>query len=112
MKSKGLLTASFLLLVLSGAIWWSNKKAATADKASAESTTVKLLNVTEDQIQEIEIKKRAGESVRLQRHDSNWQIAAPEPLRADPHAVSTMLSTLSSLSSDRTLDAKPPSLNQ
>jgi len=112
MKSKGLLTASFLLLVLSGAIWWSNKKAATADKAPVESTTVKLLNVTEDQIQEIEIKKRAGESIRLQRHDSNWQIAAPEPLRADPDAVSSMLSTLSSLSSDRTVDEKATSLDQ
>src|SRR5712692_1578094 len=112
MKSKGLLTASFLLLVLSGAIWWSNKKAATADKAPVESTTVKLLNVTEDQVQEIEIKKRAGESIRLQRHDSNWQIAAPEPLRADPDAVSSMLSTLSSLSSDRTVDEKATSLDQ
>ncbi len=112
MKSKGLLTASFLLLVLSGAIWWSNKKAATADKAPVESTTVKLLNVTEDQVQEIEIKKRAGESIRLQRHDSNWQIAAPEPLRADPDAVSSMLSTLSSLSSDRTVDDKATSLDQ
>src|SRR5260370_23207062 len=112
MKSKGLLTASFLLLVLSCAIWWSNKKAATADKAPVESTTVKLLNVTEDQIQEIEIKKRAGESVRFQRHDSNWQIAAPEPLRADPAAVSSLLSTLSSLSSDRTVEEKATSLDQ
>jgi len=112
MKSKGLLTASFLLLVLSGAIWWSNKKAAMADKAPVESATVKLLNVTEDQIQEIEIKKRARESVRLQRHDSNWQIAAPDPLRADPDAVSSMLSTLSSLSSDRTVDEKATGLDQ
>src|SRR5260370_6558426 len=112
MKSKGLLTASFLLLVLSGAIWWSNKKAATADKSPVESTTVKLLNVTEDQIQEIEIKRRAGESVRLQRHDSKWQIAAPDPLRADPDAVSSMLSTLSSLSSDRPVDEKATGLDQ
>src|SRR5712664_4090737 len=112
MKSKGLLTASFLLLVLSGAIWWSNKKAAMADKAPVENATVKLLNVTQDQIQEIEIKKRARESVRLQRHDSNWQIAAPDPLRADPDAVSSMLSTLSSLSSDRTVDDKATSLDQ
>jgi hypothetical protein len=112
MKSKGLLTATFLLLVLSGAIWWSNKKGATADKAPVESSTVKLLNFTEDQIQEIEIKKRAGETVHLERHDSKWQIAAPELLRADPDAVSSMLSTLSSLSSDRTVDEKATSLDQ
>ncbi len=112
MKSKGLLTASFLLLVLSGVIWWSNKKAATADKSPAASTTVKLLNVPEDQIQSIEIKKRTGDSLHLQRKDSKWQIATPEPLRADPDVVSNMLSTLSSLSSDRTVEEKATGLDQ
>jgi len=112
MKSKGLVTASVLLLVLSGIIWWSNKKAATADKTPAENATVKLLNITEDQIQNIEIKKRTGETVQLQRNDSKWQISAPEPLRADPDAVSSMLSTLSSLSSERTVEEKATSLDQ
>lgn len=112
MKSKGLLTASFLLLVLSGIIWWSNKKAATAEKTPAPSNTVKLLNVPEDQIQEIEIKKRAGDSVRLQRIDSKWQLETPEPLRADPDTVSGMLSSLSSLSSDRIVEEKATNLDQ
>jgi hypothetical protein len=112
MKLKGLLAASFLLLALGGTIWWSNKKAATADKAPVETTTVKLLNFTEDQIQEIEIKKRTGETVHLQRHDSKWQIAAPDRLPADPDAVSSMLATLSSLSSDRTVDEKATSLDE
>jgi hypothetical protein len=112
MKSKGLLAASVLLLMLSGIIWWSNKKAATADKAPAASTTTKLLNLPEDQFQEIEIKKRGGEAIHLQRNDSKWLITAPEPLRADPDAVSSMLSTLSSLSSDRTVEEKAASLDQ
>ncbi len=112
MKSKGLLTASLILLVLSAVIWWSNKKAATADKTPAETTTVKLLNLPEDQIQNIEIKKRTGETIHLQRNDSRWQIIAPEPLRADPDAVSNMLSTLSSLSSERTVEEKAASFNQ
>ncbi len=106
MKSKGLLTASALLLVLSGVIWWSNKKTATADKTPVETTTVKLLSLLEDQIQDVEIKKRTGEIVRLQRNDSKWVIAGPEPLRGDPDAISSMLSTLSSLSSDRTVEEK------
>src|SRR6266851_5764737 len=112
MKFKGLLTASFLLLVLTGIIWWSNKKTATTDKTPAESATTKLLSITEDQIQDIEIKKRTGETIDLQRTGSRWQIAAPEPLRADPDAVSSMLSTLSSLSSDRTVEEKTSSLDQ
>src|SRR5258708_3044756 len=90
MKSKGLLTASFLLLVLSGVIWWSNKKAVTPEKAPVETTTVKLLNLPEDQIQDIEIKKRTGETIQLKRNDSKWMIAGAEPLRADPDAVSSM----------------------
>src|SRR6266852_489326 len=110
MKSKGLLTASFLLLVLSGVIWWSNKKAATADKAPVETTTVKLLNLPEDQIQDIEIKKRMGETIQLKRNDSKWMIAGAEPLRADPDAVSSMLSAISSLISDRTVEEKASSL--
>ncbi len=112
MKFKGLLTASFLLLVLTGIIWWSNKKTATTDKTPAESATTKLLSITEDQIQDIEIKKRTGETIDLQRTGSRWQIAAPEPLRADPDAVSSMLSTLSSLSSDRMVEERASSLDQ
>src|SRR5882724_7405745 len=112
MKSKGLLTASFLLLVLSGVIWWSNKKAATAEKTPSSSTTVKLLSIPEDQIQSIEIKKRTGDAVRLQRSDSKWQLATPEPLSADPDAISSLLSSLSSLSSDRTIEEKAASLDQ
>src|SRR5260370_10919720 len=110
MESKGLLTDSFLLLVLSGVIWWSNKKAATADKTPVETATVKLLNLPEDQIQDIEIKKRTGETIQLKRNDSKWLIAGAEPLRADPDAVSSMLSTISSLSSDRTVEEKASSL--
>jgi hypothetical protein len=112
MKSKGLLTASFLLLVLTGVLWWSNKRAAKADKEPVESTTTKLVSIPEDQFREIEIKHLAGETVHLQRNDSKWQITIPKSLPADADAVSSMLSTLSSLSSDRTVEDKVASLDQ
>ena len=112
MKSKGLLAASFLLLVLAGIIWWSNKKVATADKTPVENTATKLLGIPEDQFQDIEIKKRAAEIIHLQHTDSKWQIVSPDALPADPEAVSTMLSSLSSLSSDRTVEERAASLDQ
>jgi len=112
MKSKGLLTASFLLLLLTGVLWWSNKRAAKADKEPTESTTTRLVTIPGDQLQEIEIKHRSGETVHLQRNDSKWQITAPKSLPADADAVSSMLSTLSSLSSDRTVEDKATSLDQ
>jgi Domain of unknown function (DUF4340) len=111
MKSKGLLAASFLLLVLAGIIWWSNRRVATADKTPAENTATKLLGVPEDQFQDIEIKKRAGEIIHLQRTDSKWRIVSPEPFPADPEAVSSMVSSLSSLSSDRTVEERAASLD-
>src|SRR6266566_5995057 len=112
MKSKGLLTASFLLLLLTGVLWWSNKRAAKADKAPSESATTKLVIIPEDQFREIEIKHRNGETVHLQRNDSKWQITAAKFLPADADAVSSMLSTLSSLGSDRTVEDKATSLDQ
>ncbi len=112
MKSKGLMTASFLLLLLCGVVWWSNKRAAIADKAPAESTTTKLVSIPEEQFREIEIKHRSGETVQLQRNDSKWQITAPIPLPADADAVSSMLTALSSLSSDRTVEEKTTSFDQ
>src|SRR5260370_11815072 len=112
MKSKGLLTASALLLVLSAVMWWSNKKTATADKPAVETTTVKLLSLPEDQIQDVDIKRRGGEIVKLQRNDSKWVIAGPEPLSADADAVSSILSTLSSPSSDRTVEETASTIEQ
>lgn len=112
MKSKGLLTASVLLLALTTVIWWSNKKAANPEKKPADNTTTKLLTVTEEQIQSLEIKNRLGESIHLIRSGSSWQITGPEPLRADPDAVSSILSTLSSLNSDRTVEEKASSLGE
>jgi len=111
MKSKGFLTACLLLLALSAAVWWSNKKAATAEKSVIETST-KLINIPEGQFQEIEIKHRTGETVRLQRNDLKWQITSPKPLPADADAVSSMVSALSSLSSDRAVDEKPTGLDQ
>jgi len=111
MKSKGFLTACLLLLALSAAVWWSNKKAATAEKSAIETST-KLINIPGDQFQEIEIKHRTGETVRLQRNDLKWQITSPKPLPADADAVSSMVSALSSLSSDRAVDEKPTGLDQ
>ncbi len=112
MKSGGLLTACLLLLALSAAVWWSNKKAANAEKSTLESTSTKLVNIPEDQFREIEIKHRAGETVHLQRNDSKWQIPLPKPPPADPDAISSMVSTLAALSSDRIVEEKATSLDQ
>jgi hypothetical protein len=111
MRFRGLLIAVVLLAALGGLVWWSNKtQKAEADKPSAD-TAPKLLTIPEDQFSRIEIKKTGGESTVLARDQAGkWQIAAPQKLAADQDAMSSMVSTLSSLASDRLVEEKAADL--
>jgi hypothetical protein len=104
MKLRGLLTASVLLAALSGLLWWSNRREAHANKEPAESKTLKLFSAPEDQIQEIKIQKQIGENIHLRRNAGKWQIIDRKVLAADPEAVSSLLSTLSSLNADHVIE--------
>ena len=106
MKLRGLLTASALLAVLTGLLWWSNRKEARATKEPVDSKSAKLFTAREDQIQEIETQKQNGEIIQLKRNAGKWQITEPKQLAADPEAVSSLLSTLSSVNADHMIQDK------
>ncbi len=114
MKSRGLLVAAFVLAALSGTLYWSNhrKPPNTNVNASAE-TPPKILTLNQGDVAAVEIKKRGSENATLARNDAGqWEIVAPKPLRADQDAVSSLLSTLSSLNSDRLVEDKTSNLEQ
>jgi hypothetical protein len=104
MRPKGLLIAVVLLAVLAGAIWWSNKKQAATPAKAATDTTSKLLTIPADQFQEIRIRKLTGEVEDLKLVDGKWRIVQPKPLAADQDAVSSMVTSLSALTADKTID--------
>ena len=106
MKLRGLLTASVLLAVLSGLLWWSNRKEARANKKPAESKSARLFAAPEDQVQEIKIQRQNGESIHLKRNAGKWQITDPKLLAADAEAVSSFLSSLSSVNADHVIEDK------
>src|SRR6266851_2216653 len=112
MKLRGLLTASALLAVLTGLLWWSNRKEARTTKEPVDSKSAKLFTAREDQIQEIEIQKQNGEIIQLKRNAGKWQITEPKQLAADPEAVSSLLSTLSSVNADHVTNVEPYGLAQ
>jgi ribosomal protein L12E/L44/L45/RPP1/RPP2 len=103
MKPKGLLIAVVLLAVLAGAIWYSNKRQAATPAKSATDTTSKLLTIPADQFQEIRIKK-PGDTLDLKLVDGKWRILEPKPLPADQDAVTAMVTTLSALTADKTIE--------
>ena len=114
MKIQGLLIAAIVLTALTGALYWSNhhKPAENTAQASAELPP-KILTLNEADITKLDLKKKSGDEVMLAKDDSgNWQITSPKPLRVDQSAMSSILSTLSSLSSDRLLEEKASDLKQ
>jgi len=113
MKIRGLVIAAVILAGLEGALYWSNhhKPAETAE-ASANGPP-KILSLKQDDINKLAIKDDKGNDVALMKDGSgNWKITAPQALAADDNAVSSLLATVSSLSSDRLVEEKAANLNQ
>jgi Domain of unknown function (DUF4340) len=112
MKMNGLLIAAIVLAALSGVLYWSNhrKPSENAVKVSTD-TPPRILTLTQADITKIDIKKKSGDEVELGKDGAGkWQIVAAKPLRADQNEVSSMLSTVSSLTSERLIEEKAGNL--
>lgn len=105
MKPRRLMIAALLLVGLSGALWWSNQQEAGKDKTSSPDDPPKILQIPQDQIAKIEIRRLGADPVILVKGDA-WKIQAPRELPADADAVNAMVSALAVLPSDRLVDDK------
>ncbi len=106
MKPKGLLIAVAVLAVLGGAIWYSNKKQAASAAKSPATTESKILSIPEDQVQDIKIQHANGDVVELSRASGKWRLVQPKELGADPDASSSLVSALTSVTADKTIEDK------
>jgi hypothetical protein len=112
MKIRGLAIAVLVLVVLSGFLYWSerHKPSDETSKASAE-TPAAILKLDQGAVSKLEIRKKDTAPILLTTSSSGeWQIVAPQQLRADQSAVSGVLTTLSNLSSERIVDDKASDL--
>jgi hypothetical protein len=112
MKTHSLLIAAFVLLVLTGFLYWSGRHKPEEDtsKISAD-TPPAILKLDENAITGLELKKKSAEPVALAKNSSgDWQITEPKAYRADQSAVTGMTSTLSSLNSERMVEDKASDL--
>jgi hypothetical protein len=113
MKGKGLLVAALVLAALSGTLYWSNhRKPATSSASSTVEIEPKVLEVKPADITSIRISKKDAEDLTLSKNDAGkWQITTPKPLPADQDSVSSLLSALSPLNSDRVVEQKAADLS-
>jgi Domain of unknown function (DUF4340) len=108
MKGTGLLVAAIVLAALGGTLYWSNhRKPSTSSLTSAAESSPKILDLKPADVTGITISKTGTGDLTLAKNGAGkWQITAPKPLPADQDSVSSLLSNLSPLNSDRLLEEK------
>lgn len=113
MKGKGLLLAAIVLAALSGTLYWSNhRKPAASSVTSAAESSPKVLDIKPADVVGIKIAKKDSQELALSKNaGGKWQITAPKTLPADQDAVSSLLSSLSPLNSDRLLEERATDLS-
>ena len=114
MKIRGLIIAVIVFLALAGTLYWSehHKPAEDAAKPLVDAPPA-ILKLDEAAITGVEIKKKDAQPITLAKgQGGNWQITAPKPWGADQSTVSSMLSSLSSLNSERVVEDKAVDLKR
>lgn len=114
MKTRGLMVAILIFFILAGTLYWSNhhKPAEDAAKASGD-TPPAILKLDASAIRRLDLEKKDGKPIVLTKADSGeWKITKPQPYGADQTVVSGVLSSLSSLNSERMVEDQATDLKQ
>ncbi len=114
MKIRGLIVAAFVFFILAGVLYWSerHKPGQDAAKASADAPP-SILKLDSAAITRLDLKKKDSEPIVLAKDAAGkWKITAPQSFGADQSVVSEMLSTLSSLNSERLVEDRAANLKQ
>jgi len=81
--------------------------------AAPSATNAKVISLTQDDISKLEVKKKDGDDVILNRvGPTNWKITSPKSLVADQDSVSTILYNLSPMDGATLIEEKPADLKQ
>jgi hypothetical protein len=115
MKMRQLLVATVVLAALAATLYWSNHRKPANDSVSASpsASNAKVISLTQDDITKLEVKKKDGDDVVLNRAGAaNWKIISPKPLVADQESVSTILYNLSPMDGATLIDDKAADLKQ
>ena len=115
MKMRQLLVATIVLAALAATLYWSNHRKPANDTviASPSASNAKVISLTQDDISKLEVKKKDGDDVVLNRTGaSNWKITSPKPLVADQESVSSILYNLSPMDGATLIDEKAADLKQ
>ncbi len=106
MKPRNLLIAAAVLAALSGAVWYSKQHPPSTASSTPATTSPKLVEIPEKEVQSVDLKKKDGSSVDVERVAGKWQITAPEKWYADQDAANSLVTALSPVSADNVVEDK------
>ncbi len=113
MKIRGLFIATVIFCALAGTLYWSEHHKPGAEATASADAAPAILKLDQAAITGLAIKKKDAEPILLARVKSdNWQITAPKQLGADQSAITGVLSSLSSLNSERVVEDKASDLKR
>jgi hypothetical protein len=113
MKIRGLLVATVVFAVLAGVLYWSDHRKSSAEAAKPDADAApSILKLDENSITKLELKKKDATPILLMKTGSDWKITQPKPFGADQTAITGVLSTLSSLNSERLVEGKTSDLQR
>jgi hypothetical protein len=113
MKIRGLIVASLVFFALAGTLYWSEHHKSADDSTKTSPDAPQILKLDESAITKLEVKKINTPPVVLAKSGSgDWKITDPKPLGADQSAVSGVLTTVSSLNSERLVEDKASDLKR
>jgi Domain of unknown function (DUF4340) len=111
MPVRGLLVAVVILGILAGGVYWSERNKAAEDAKEASGGPSKLVNVKQEDVRKVEIRRRDAPAVVLERDKANnWQMLAPETWRVDQDETGGLASSYSGLSYDRVVEERATDL--
>lgn len=111
MQSRNLLIAAVILAALSGVVWWTKRH---PEAAAAPTTPVspKLADIGAGQIKEIDLTKKDGGTLIIDRQNGKWIITNPERLPADQDAVNSLVGALNPVTADNVVEDRPSDISK
>jgi hypothetical protein len=107
---KSLLILLVIALGLGGYIYFVESKKDAGGPAAAKKD--KVVTADADKIEELEVRAASGDTTRIKKSGTDWQITAPAGVDADGATIGSMLSSITSLESERVVDEKPASVKE
>ncbi len=112
MKLHSLILSTIVLAVLVGALYWSEHRKPKEEATVSADSSPAILKLDEASITHVDLRKKETPAIMLAKDSSgSWQITEPNKLTADQSAVSSMVSALAALRSERVVEDKPSDLN-